>query len=81
MEPSKRGLGLIKGSLKNQERVCFLSAPHHVRIRGPDVILSGYKMCTRCQQSGTFLVVQWLGLCVSTAGGKCSIPSWGKLGT
>ena len=42
-----------------------------------DISYSGVQAKENPSFGGTSLAVQWLRLCVSNAGGMCSIPSWG----
>ena len=69
----------ITPSLFRDQRVCaFLD----VAIEGPpgsvsETLRHGTPRLHRVQ-SGTSLVVQWLGLCSSAAGGMGSVPVWGS---
>ena len=49
-------------------------------MTGPQITsYNGHSYCQSEQIPGDSLVVQWLGLCASTAGGSGLIPGWGTI--
>ena len=64
-----------------QPCVLFLSSPfrtlgHHSIHLADELLRLGCELL-KIRKEGTSLVVQWLGLCASTAGGTGSIPGQG----